>query len=170
MKTINITKKRGNNSPLDFALGNGKRLQFTSKRLANKFIADTNRYLTKCLVVLNLTYMDVFREYRLLWFVGSNSNNGNTTNYRNIEQSIKSNLQTADFMFDKFNFADSGSSDPFFSFIDLRKAAMFLQQAADTMASFHKKRNNTAAYYNCIVLADRCQAVMNKLDDYDYVN
>lgn len=168
MKTINIKKKRGVSSPLDVALGNGKRLHFTSKRTANKFIADTNRYLTKCLVVLNLTYVDLFREYRLLWFVGTNTNNGNTTNYRNLEQTIKANLQTADFMFDKFNYANAGSSDPFFSFIDLRKAALFMQEAAAVMAGFHKKRNNTAAFYNCQVLADRCQSIMNRLDTYDY--
>ena len=169
MKTINITKRRHDFNKMEFTLGNGKRIQFTSKRIAGKFIADTNRYLTKCLTILNLTYIEVFREYRLFWFISSNTNSGNRTNYTDRDQKIKAALQTADFMFDKFNNVNWGSSDIFFSFIDLRKAAVFIKEASDIMLLFHKQRNNTASYYNCQVLSDRCTAVINRLDEYEYI-
>jgi hypothetical protein len=120
-------------------------------------------------VLLNLTFIDLFEQYRLLWFVGTNTNSGKRTNYQDLEQRIKTHLQTADFMFDKFNNSAYGSSDPYFAFIDLRKAALFLQQAANIMVEFHKARSNTASFYSCQVLADRCQSVINKLDEYDYV-
>ncbi len=103
MKTVNIQKKRLAFNVKEIALGNGSRVQFTSKRVANKFITDTNRFLTKCLVVLNNGYIDLFREYRLLWFVGSNTNQGNQTQYWKTEQDIKRALQAADDLFSKFN-------------------------------------------------------------------
>lgn len=169
MKQINITKRVGKKPVPEYSLGNGKRLQFSSKRTANKFLADTNRYLTKSLVLLNLTYISLFEQYRLLWLVGTNTNSGKRTNYTDLEQKIKSHLSTADFMFDKFNSSTWGSSDPYFSFIDLRKAALYLQEAGKIMVEFHKKRNNTAAFYSCQALTDRCASIITRLDEYDYV-
>jgi hypothetical protein len=168
MKTINITKKRTVQNLREVSLGNGRRIQFKSARVAAKFIADTNRYLTKCLVILNETYIDVFSEYRRIWFVTSNTNAGTRTNYREKEVSIKKALEAADFIFNKFNATTWGSNDPFFAFIDLRKIALFLRDAAEDVTEFHKSRDHTANYYACQVLADRCQAVINRLDEYDY--
>jgi len=168
MKTINITKKRSVQTCREVCLGNGRRIQFKSTRVAAKFIADTNRYLTKCLVVLNETYIDLFGEYRRIWFITANTNTGTRTNYRDKEAAIKKALDSADFMFNKFNATNWGSNDPFFAFIDLRKIALFLQDAADTLTQFHKDRDHTAQYYACQVLADRCLSVINKLDGYDY--
>lgn len=168
MKNINITKKRAVQNLREVSLGNGRRIQFKSTRVAAKFIADTNRYLTKCLVILNETYIDVFAEYRRLWFVTSNTNQGTRTNYRATETDIKKALDAADFIFNKFNTTTWGSNDPFFAFIDLRKIALFLKDAAATLTDFHKGRDHTANYYACQVLADRCQAVVNRLDEYDY--
>jgi transcriptional regulator with XRE-family HTH domain len=152
----------------DVCLGNGRRIQFKSARVAAKFIADTNRYLTKCLVILNETYIDVFAEYRRVWFVTANTNTGTRTNYRDKETAIKKALESADFMFNKFNATNWGSNDPFFAFIDLRKIALFLKDAADVLTEFHRNRDHTAQYHACQVLADRCQAVVKRLDEYDY--
>lgn len=150
----------------EVCIGNGARLTFTSKRNLNQFIAETNRYLTKCMVILNHTYIDAFREYRLLWFVTANTNSGTKTFYRDIEERIKGNLQAAEFIFQKFNATWGGSNDPFFAFIDLRKIALFIKESCRDMETFHKKRNNTSAMYCCGMLADRCESVLQKLMDY----
>lgn len=169
MKTINITKKRAVENLYSFQLGNGERISFTSKRIANKFIADTNRFLTKCLVVLNTTYIELFREYRLMWFVTSNTNQGSKVYYGSVEQDIKRSLQAADDIFTKFNHSAWGSNDPYFAFIDLKKIALFLNDAAGPLCEFHKKRNTTASYYACIVLSDRLESILEKLQSYTYV-
>jgi hypothetical protein len=166
MKTINITKRRAVQNNREVCLGNGQRIQFKSARVAAKFIADTNKFLTTCLVILNETYIDVFAEYRRMWFVTSNTNAGTRTNYFNIEADIKKALSGADFVFQKFNSTNWGSNDPFFAFIDLRKIALYLKDGADTLSAFHKKRDHTANYYACQILSDRCQAVINRLDEY----
>lgn len=167
MKTINITKRRTAQNPREVCIGNGRRIQFKSARIAAHFIADTNRFLTKCLVTLNESYITLFAEYRRVWFVTTNTNAGTRTNYRDTETSIKKALDSADFVFQKFNATNWGSNDPFFAFIDLRKIALFLKDAGDALTEFHKKRDHTANYHACQILVDRCSAVIRRLDEYD---
>lgn len=166
MKQVNITAKRTAKDCKEINLGNGLRKLFTSKRQANQFIADTNRFLTKMLVVLNTVYVDAFREYRAIWFVASNNKTGTRTNYMDEQTKIKSMLQAADTMFDKFNSSAWGSNDPYFSFIDIKKASLFLQEALEVMEDFNRRRNLTAAMYNCLVLRERCLAVKALLEAY----
>lgn len=167
MKKINIHKNNNGKNSNEICLGNGRRILFKSNRLAKRFVADTNRFLTKCLVVINYSYVDILREYRMMWFVGTNNNAGRRTNYTSLEQKIKTHLQSCEFVLDKFNATWHGSNDPFFAFIDLRKAALFLDEAAQVLYTFYKSRNNTAAMYTCQMLRDRCKNVIIKLDEYD---
>lgn len=166
MKTINIQKRRSAQNPFEVCLGNGTRLTFSSKRNARQFMAETNRFLTKALTTLNQTFIESFREYRLIWFVTANANKGTKTNYWAVERKIKDNLEACEAMFMKFGSVWGSSDDPFFAFIDLRKIASFMMEANKTMAEFHKKRNNTPGLYTCLTLQDRCQAVINKLGEY----
>jgi len=166
MKTILIQKRRSAQNPFEVCMGNGQRITFTSKRNARQFMAETNRFLTKALITLNQTYIDSLREYRLIWFVTANSHKGTRTNYWDVERKIKDQLDSCEMCFNKFGQHWAGSDDPFFAFIDLRKIAAFMGEACRVMAEFHKKRNNTPGYYVCLTLADRCQAVINKLSVY----
>lgn len=86
MNSINIKKKRIEQNMKVIMLGNGKRIVFKSKRVANAYIADTNRFLTKCLVTLNLAYADLFWEYRIVWFTVTNFGCGPASNARNEMQ------------------------------------------------------------------------------------
>ncbi len=168
LKTININKRRQNKSPREISLGNGQRIQFKSAREANRFIAETNRYLTKVLVTLNDTYIQVWTQYRQFWFIASNTNTGTRSNYLQREADVKKALDSADFMFNKFTTTCWGSNDPYFAFIDLKKIALFLKDAAEDLAAFHKGRDHTGNYYSCVVLVDRCIAILAKLESYCY--
>lgn len=169
MKTINIQKKKATQVSKEVCLGNGQRIVFTSKRQAGYFIADTNRFLTKCLVILNETYCNVFLQFRAMWLVTTNYNAGNRTNYFDQQQKIKQSLNAASDMMDKFNFTTAGSNDPFFSFIDIRKAALFVGEAAQALEKFNSDRNLTANKYQCMVLYERCLLLQKNLTDYNYV-
>ncbi len=103
---------------------------------------------------------------KFVWFVTANSNRGTKTNYWETERKIKDNLEACEVIFNKFGSMWSGSNDPFFAFIDLRKIASFMEEANKVMAEFHKKRNNTPGYYTCLTLQDRCRALINKLLAY----
>ena len=82
------------------------------------------------------------------------------------QQKIKGLLQAAEVMMDKFNYGQFGSNDSFFAFIDMRKALIFLMEAADEMAAFNKKRNLTFNMYTCEMLSDRCKSVHDRLSKY----
>lgn len=88
----NIKKKRIEQNTKVLMLGNGKRIVFKSKRIANAYIADTNRFLTKCLVTLNVAYADLFREYRIVWFTVTNFGCGPASNARNEMQTVRDHL------------------------------------------------------------------------------
>lgn len=166
MNSINIKKKRTEQNIKVLVLGNGKRIVFKSKRVANAYIADTNRFLTKCLVTLNVAYADLFREYRIVWFTVTNFGCGPASNVKNEMQRVRDHLHAADQVLEKFAATAWGSNDPFFAFLDLGKIAGWLQAAGDLMAAYHKKRNTTANMYVCIILADRCASVKRKLLEY----
>lgn len=166
MKTILIQKRRSMQNPFEVCLGNGTRKTFSSKRNAGQFMAETNRFLTKALITLNQTYIDSLREYRLIWFVTANAHKGTKTNYWAVERKIKDQLDSCEMVFNKFGQTWAGSDDPFFAFVDLRKIAAYMGEGCQTMATFHKKRNNTPNMYVCLTLAERCQAVIQKLAKY----
>jgi hypothetical protein len=169
MKDINIQKKASRQITKEVCLGNGKRITFNSKRAAGYFVADTNRFLTKCLVIINETYCSCYLQYRAMWLIATNFNAGNKTQYMNVQRNIKSSLDAANDMMDKFNYGTSGSNDPFFSFIDLRKAALFIGDAARELQLFNEARNLTANKYHCQVLHERCLLIVTNLQEYDYV-
>lgn len=170
MNTINVTKKFAGQSTTQFRMGNGQRYTFASKREAAAFLARTNRYLTKSLVILNETYCEIHTQYRRFWLTSANTNTGTRTNYFALCCKIKSNLDAAADVFEKFNAASSRSSDVFFAFIDLRKISLFLAEAAGELMNHHKKRNVTAHYYACMVLKERCEIIVEKLITFDHLS
>lgn len=151
---------------MDLMLGNGLRLKFTSKRSLNQFIAETNRFLNRGLVNINLLLSDCYREYRLMWFISSNVHKGKKTNYENIAREISENIKCCEIMLEKFGKHYWGSDDPFFSFIDMIKSARYCAAAARQMEQFHKARNNTHSLYNCQNIADRSLSMIAKLENY----
>lgn len=168
MKNITIVKPNRKQFTKEICLGNGCKKQFNSKRAAGYFVADTNRFLTKALVIINDILANTYFEYRQLWFVTTNGHHGTRVNQIGQEQAIKGLLQSAEFMMDKFSFSSSGSNDPFFAFVDLQKAAFYLLDCNLKMMDFHKKRNATSAFYKTQMLHDRCLSVVDKLKNYGY--
>lgn len=165
MKTIDIRKKTSKQITKDICLGNGLRKSFASKRDAGYFIAATNRFLTECLVIINETYSDAMQQYRTAWFYMTNTKNGTRTNYLDVQAKVKSMLASAETMLDKFN-GVWGSNDPFFSFIDLQKAALFTSEALGELETFNYKRNFTVQCYQCKILRKRCALVIDALKNY----
>jgi len=166
MKTIHIQANTTKQNQKEVCLGNGYRNIFGSLREANYFLADTNRFLTKVLVVSNDTLIQLYHQYRSFWLVSINNKTGTKVHYFDMQRKIKEMLQAAEVSLDKFNFSNNGSNDCYFAFIDLKKAAMFMQQAAEDMETFNRKRNLTSAMYTCQMLKERCMLIMQRLAEY----
>lgn len=116
MKKVLIQKRRSANNPFELMLGNGARLKFTSKRNMKQYIAETNRFLNKGLVNVNLLLIDCYREYRLMWFISTNVHSGTTTNYEHIAADVSESLKSCETMLYKFGKHFAGSDDPFFHY------------------------------------------------------
>lgn len=169
MKTINIAAKRANNYSKEICLGNGVRRLFGSLREAGYFIAETNRFLTECLVIVNETYVSTFIQYRQLWFIALNNKTGKNTNYLDVQQRISVHLHTVESLLDKFNNSKYGSNDAFFAFIDLRKSCLFLIEALTEMENFYQKKFYTVQMYQCRILKNRCNLLIKNLNDFGQV-
>lgn len=51
-------------------LGNSRFVYFKSEKTCQAFLADTNRFLNNSLQILNQLYIQIFGEYREIWFLG----------------------------------------------------------------------------------------------------
>ncbi len=56
-------------------LGNQNFNYFTSEKHSLAFLANTNRFLNECLQIINHIYIQVFSEYRQVWFYGDTCQN-----------------------------------------------------------------------------------------------
>jgi hypothetical protein len=166
MKTIQLKKQPQKQISNVICLGNGVRLTATSQRQQAFLLTYASQFLTKMLVNLNVTFADCFAEYRQIWFVTVNSQRGAKCSYYHVERKIKLNLDACGQVMDKFSGTHGSATDPYFSFVDLKKCAWYLHEAAQAMAAFHKRRNHTSGLYACTMMADRCQAISNRLDSF----
>ncbi len=166
MKHIDINGRQKRPISREIALGNGVRIIFNSKRDAIYFVSETNRFLTECLVIINDTYTSAFMQYRNMWLISSNTKNGTKTHYFDVQKRIRSTFDIVEQLLNKFYSAHYGSNDPFFSFINLEKAASFLKDSLYDMETFNKARNITAAYYQCKTLKKRCSLVIEEIKKY----
>lgn len=166
MRTINIRATKVKQITKQICLGNGFRKNFASQRQALAFVADTNRFLTECLVILNETYVSAFVQYRAMWFIAINQKSGTRTNYLQLLKVVQRAMQSSEDMMDKFNSSWGSNQDPFFSFIDTKKACIFLQDAMLIMENFNRDRKLTTAMYQCRVLRKRCLLVNERLQTY----
>lgn len=150
---------------MEIFLGNGARLKFSSKREMQAYIAETNVFLTKCMVIGNDMLVDAFTHSRVLWLICTNYTSGEKSFNNKEVANIKSFLDSAENCLDKITFL---YDQPVYSFIDLRKSFAFLAEALQILINGFKKRNHTANYHSCMVLHDRATLIVEKLNNYGY--
>jgi hypothetical protein len=152
---------------MEIFLGNGARLKFGSKREMNAFVAETNVFLTKVMVIANDLLVDTFCQSRVLWLISTNYGNGEKSFNNKEVVHIKSFLDSADTCLDKITCM---YDQPVYSFIDLRKCFEFIAEALNILVIGFKKRNHTANYHSCMVLHDRATLCIDKLLKYAFDN
>jgi len=164
MKTVHLKTIIQRGKSHEVFLGNGTRNAFANKKEAKKFLADTNRFLTKKLIDLNEIYYRAFVEYRQIWFLLYNVKQGKKTNYREDEKTIKAGLDAVEHFFDKI--ASSFSSTDYTVFIDAKKICLYLSEVLKCLVELNKRRNNTVAYYTLENLLSRVTTLANEINGY----
>lgn len=165
MKSYKLKLGYAEQSSMEIFFGNGARLKFSSKRDMLAYVAETNIFLTKCMVIGNDMLVDAFAQSRVLWLICTNYGNGEKSFNNKEVANIKSFLESADSCLDKITHL---YDQPVYSFIDLRKSFAFLAEALQILINGFKKRNHTANYHSCMVLHDRALLIIEKLNNYGY--
>lgn len=166
MKSINITNlaKDEHRKHYYVFIGSGRKFKFKSKRDGRRFLAETNRFLTSCVVAINDIYINVFREYRYCWFMCLNINGGTRNNFLMEEQTIRNNLHAVEEIF--IRSLNTENRDAFMIFINLNKLCMYLSESAALMIMLNKRRNNTIAYHNLNAYKQRAIDIQLQLKEY----
>jgi hypothetical protein len=141
------------------SLGNGARLSFTNRKDAKAFLARTNRFLNERVFDLNRIYVDVFSEYRRIWFYfddGEKENNERielTMHWTNVRFNVM--IRNAGY--------ESGNA---YAFQNLRTIISNLLEIIATLRDVQKRRNNWVERYNLEVLSRRLTEVDAMINGY----
>lgn len=140
------------------SLGNQVKVSFTNRKNALAFIAQTNRFLNEKTFELNKIYVDVFSEYRRIWFYFDSKN----AHRVNFEQQIGFLEKRFDLLIDTSRYTN-GNYNAFFhmrGIVDLIKE--MLTQMQQVMAG----KNNYAEKYNLSIYVRRLDDLLQAVNDY----
>lgn len=157
MKKINLTYIRlpdkhswlSEQKTYSVYLGNEVKASFPSEKKVKKFLADTNRFLNLQLHELNQIYIQLFAEYRRLWF-------------KLDENDFEDRLRDVSKLFKKVTRYNHGENSNYFVFFDFIKLTRELTETAEKLQEFQFDDNN---YSEVNLLA----TLLFRLDNIDQV-
>lgn len=120
-------------------------LYFTNKKDAEKFVAETNKFLNEILHDVNFRLIEVYRMYRLAWFYFADSSHG--VNRMDLDKKIDSEIQAAEISLHRLIFNTKGynSTDNIFFF--LKNSIDSLDRICTWLIQIYTKRSEHANVY-----------------------
>lgn len=164
MKTIYLKRIATQQTNYTILLGNGSRVNYTSKRAYLYAIAALQREMTRLFVELNEIYILLYTEYRRAWLVTHNHITG--LNYK-TEYSVKNNLEAAVSKLDHIYFKKE--HDSFILGIEIKKITMFLRIACQALEDFYNKKNAVINYYSVLTLNKRLLFILESINYSGFV-
>ena len=140
------------------ALGNKVRVSFTNRKNALAFIAQTNRFLNEKTFELNKIYVDIFSEYRRIWFYFDSKN----ARLMNFEQQIGFLEKRFDLLIDTSSYEDGNYN----AFFHIRGIVYLLQEMLTQMQRVMAGKNNYAEKYNLGIYLRRLDDLLQAVNDY----
>jgi hypothetical protein len=141
-------------------LGNGSKRLFSNRKHAEAFLVKTNRFLNEKIFELNRLYVEIFAEYRRLWF------------YFDSDRKIVSE-QVDDLMVwinRKFTITIENSRNEngnFNVFRNLRQIISDLSHIINVCSDLQAQKNNWVEKYNLIVMQRRLSDIENEIGNYE---
>lgn len=141
-------------------LGNGVKRSFSNRKHAEAFLVATNRFLNQKVFELNRLYVEVFAEYRRLWFYFDKSQTV-------INNRIEANLEWTNKKFNLMIDISSHINGNFTSFQNMRVIIDNLRDIVNELMTLQKQKNNWVEKYNLAVIAARLDELEKALNDYE---
>ena len=141
-------------------LGNDTKHRFSNRKHAEAFLARTNRFLNERVFELNRLYVEVFAEYRRLWFYFDRAE---IAGNERIEMMLEWINKKFNIMIDR----SGGENGNFNTFINMRVIIDNLRQIVLTLEELQKRKNNWVEKYNLAVIAVRLNEVEGLLNEFE---
>lgn len=118
---------------------------FTNKKDAEKFVAETNKFLNQILHDVNFRLIEVYRMYRLAWFYFADSSHGVNRMY--LDRKIESELRNTETFLHRLIFNTKGYSATDFIFTFLRNSIDCIDRICSWLITVYAKRSEHANVY-----------------------
>ncbi len=141
-------------------LGNGSKHRFSNRKHAEAFLARTNRFLNERVFELNRLYVEVFAEYRRLWFY---FDRGAMFGNEKIENNIEWLNKKFNILIDR----SGGENGNMNSFNNMRMIVDMLREIVLTLEELQKRKNNWVEKYNLAVIAARLHEVERLIEEFE---
>lgn len=168
-------QKAGKNKYL-LSIGNGYVGYFPSKRKANEFASQTNRFLERQVMALNNQYAIAFVAYRKIWPMLENNRHDKKLPLGSIQSDLRQGFKTIDFYFDRVHRQSSSTSGNYFVFMQTIAVADQLVSIFGIIRQFWQSRHNPADIFeieqhieHTITILQRCKKYGHEeLPCFDY--
>ncbi len=166
MKKIKLKKPQKIDSYYVVALGNRKKIKFTNVLKANRFISDTNRFLTAVLEQLNIVMIDVFKEYRMNWYYFDTNREGSKSVRKTENNDIRDDVIKMLEMFEHIVINSYTNDGIYMTWINLNKIVGYNRGIIEKLIEL----NESKSYYSVIIrmktLIKILDMIKNDLDKY----
>jgi len=141
-------------------LGNGSKHRFSNRKHAEAFLAQTNRFLNERVFELNRLYVEVFAEYRRLWFYFDKSA---TLDNERIEGLLEFTNKKFNILIDR----SGGENGNFNVWHSMRVLIDNMLEIVKVLEDLQKKKNNWVEKYNLAVIAARLDEVERLIEEFE---
>jgi len=143
------------------ALGNSTRVYFDNLKDAKKYLADTNRFLNNKLHELNYIYINVFAEYRKLWFYFAEKQ------MQRYEQDINETFKVIDFKFQNLYRVNYTVNGNYFAFLSLDKIARNIREVFSIIIEVQKAKKFYADAQRVYMFDTQAHRIIMELKNYN---
>jgi len=141
-------------------LGNGVTRYFADRKKADRFLSETNRFLNEKIFEVNMLYVDVFSEYRRVWFVIMGKRDELCA--ESMVAQLHQVERTFNLMINRAGFTN-GNHFVFKYFIDILN---ILTSICESIAGIYRSKKNYPDAHHIAVIEKRIDGVRKQIEGY----
>lgn len=166
MKKIKLSPPEKINGKYSFYLGSNKKIEFKNVLLMQKFLADTNKFYTDSMYLLNYLFGEIYREYRMNWvYLDTDRTTGrqNKIAMNRTLQSYSENIQSSlDFMYMK----SAWKEGPLMVINNLYSVANNLVKMVRALADLNYEKSYFSVIHKCLIWERQLETLKMRIQKY----
>nr|WP_319509384.1 hypothetical protein [uncultured Draconibacterium sp.] len=168
MKNIRLNAPDKQASKYLVKLGNKRKIEFTNVLKCQRFVGETNKFLTEVLINMNLIYGDVLREYREAWIYFDTQRQGKARKIQ-VNRMILQLIDDTNSQFE-YTYLKSGFSEgSFMVWRNLNLISENIQKIVYALIEMHLSKSNTSKVIQLKLIIENLKTYERKLKRYPEV-